>query len=894
MKRWLGSVLGVALLAGLLALPAGAQLQYGNLYGTVTDADGQALPGVTVTATGAAGSLVQVTDEKGQFRFLNLSPGTYQVRAELSGFSTVDMSDVAVTLGGRVNLEVKLTPQLSETLTVTGEAPLLDEHRQNRGSVVTPEELNKLPTARDPWSLLSQAPGVQVDRINVGGNESGQQSNFLGAGSGGRENTFAVDGVILTDMNAVGGSFVYYDFGAFEEVQFTVSSTDVTVATAGVTLNQVTKRGTNQIRGNARYLRTDGSLQSSPSLANGNEIDSVSEYGLDIGGPLYKDHLWLWGSWGESDIRNLVPSAGGGQQLDRTKLKDYNFKLNFAGSQNLSGVLHFWTNNKLKFGRGAGPTRAPEATLDQTTPTDTYKAEVSWLPSSDWVVNVLASRSDGKFTLTPKGGLNADVYDDPDGVRHGSTFDFDQHAVIDQGRIDTHYFLTAGSSTHELKFGGSYRTQDNESGTIWPKGRRTVAISAQEAGATQLVIFPRDRTVAASSEYTSLWAQDSISLDRWTISAGLRWDKQSGKNKATTNAGNAQATDPANGVNYLPPLSFSGNDAGGFEWSTIVPRLGVTYAAGEKRNTLIRGTFSQYAEQLGQNPQIFRVNPTGGYSYAYFYFTDANGNLLLDDAERSSLSFYYPYGFDPANPGALTTPNVNDKDLKPATSDELTFSLEQGIGANFMVGGTLTLRQTRDIAEQRPFIVDGTGTTRLATRDDYVLRTNDAGQPDPLVARLPNGTQVAIPIYVLRDDLSPTGGSLLTNGDRKTKYTGLSVYFQRRLANNWSARGHFTYSDWKWDIGPEFRRYDDPTDVVNDGLFFSDSDDVYVERSGGNKTSVFTGSKWNFNLNGLYQVAPSRPWGFDVGLSLTGRQGYPRPPLRSRVSGGALGGRTVQ
>ena len=81
-----------------------------------------------------------------------------------------------------------------------------------------------MPTARDPWSLLSQAPGVLVDRINVGGNESGQQSSFLGAGSGSRENTFAVDGVVLTDMDAVGCSATYFDFGAFEEMQFTVSS----------------------------------------------------------------------------------------------------------------------------------------------------------------------------------------------------------------------------------------------------------------------------------------------------------------------------------------------------------------------------------------------------------------------------------------------------------------------------------------------------------------------------------------------------------------------------------------------------------------------------------------------------------------------------------------------
>src|SRR6185295_10700591 len=170
---------------------------------------------------------------------------------------------------------------------------ILDERKLNTGANITAEALDKVPTARDPWSLLSQAPGVLVDRINLGGNESGQQSNFLGTGSTGRDNVFSVDGVVLTDMNAVGASATYFDFGAFEEVQFTTSSADVTVATAGVTINQVTKRGSNDWRAQVRYLRTDGDWQSNPKLPDGARIDSVEEQGEDIGGPVLKDHLWI-------------------------------------------------------------------------------------------------------------------------------------------------------------------------------------------------------------------------------------------------------------------------------------------------------------------------------------------------------------------------------------------------------------------------------------------------------------------------------------------------------------------------------------------------------------------------------------------------------------------------
>ena len=104
------------------------------------------------------------------------------------------------------------------------------------------------------------------------------------------------------------------------------------------------------------------------------------------------------------------------------------------------------------------------------------------------------------------------------------------------------------------------------------------------------------------------------------------------------------------------------------------PRVGVTYALGEERKTLLRATFSRYAEQLGQLPLASRVSPLG-YSYAYFYFVDANNNLRLDDAERNSLHFGYSVGINEANPSSLASPNVNDRDLGPALTDELTLGL---------------------------------------------------------------------------------------------------------------------------------------------------------------------------------------------------------------------------
>ncbi|HYU35963.1 MAG TPA: TonB-dependent receptor [Thermoanaerobaculia bacterium] len=871
---------GLTVLLLCLAVPASAQLQTGDLYGTVVGEDGAPLPGATVTVEGIGSPKVLTTDEKGEFRFLGLYPGTYKVKAELQGYSTLEYPDIGIRVGGKATIEITLSTAVQDVITVTGEAPILDERKLNTGADIPAEALDKVPTARDPWSLLSQAPGVLVDRINLGGNESGQQSGFLGTGSVGRDNVFSVDGVVLTDMNAVGGSATYFDFGAFEEVQFTTSSTDVSVATAGVTVNQVTKRGTNEWRGQARYLRTDGDWQSSPVELEpgvvGNQIDSVQEYGADAGGPLWKDHLWIWASDGKSDIRNI---ARGGQ-LDHTKLEDFNSKLNFQVSPQDSGVFHYWTNDKLKFGRGAGPTRAPETTLDQTTPQDIYKVEDTWIPTSSFYATALWSRDDGIFTLSPQGGLDADMFRDADGVLHGSNADFRQDATIDQARLDMSYFFNTGGISHELKFGGGFREQENFSNSVWPRGKFVTAgeLSGLDPGIA-IAVFPRNRKDGFKTDYDSAWVQDTVTVDRWTLNAGLRYDKQTGKNTPASDPGNPEA----NGL--LPPLDFKGNDAGGFEWTSVVPRVGATYALGENRTTLLRGSFSQYAEQLGQIPLLSRVNPIG-YAYSYFYFEDANGNLVLDPSERGSLQFAYTYNIDPDHPEALFTPNVNDPDLKPMMTSELTFGVEHSFNANLAGGVNLIWRKIKDVPETRYLIVDETGTTRVINRDDYVL-------VDSIQEELPNGRlSDPIPIYDLRDGLEFTGGELYTNGDREMNYRGATLSLTKRLANRWSARGSFTWADWDWDIGPDFKAHNDPTDEISDSIGYSDNDESYFEQSGSNKVDVLVGSKWSFHLDGLYQIAPDRPWAFNVGASVDGRQGYISPPY-ARV-GSAFGRRNVQ
>ncbi len=872
MSRLIGLRTAVLLAALLLAAtaPAAAQLQTGDLYGTTQDQDGQPLPGVTVTLTGVGAPRVQVTDEQGRFRFLQLFPGTYALTAELQGFSPLEYPDLAVRIGGRSEIELTLNAAVTDTITITGAAPLIDERGVNRGATVAAAELDSVPTARDPWSLLSLAPGVQVDRVNVGGNESGQQSGFLGPGSLDTENTFSVDGVILNDMAAIGGSATYFDFGAFEEVQITVSSADVTIATAGVTINQVTKRGTNDWRAAARYLQTDGGLQSEPTVENGNKIDSVEEYGADIGGPLVKDRLWIWASYGESDIRNLAPNPTGvGRLADRTVLEDLNGKLNFQLGDANSGVGHYWTNDKLKFGRVFTFLGNPleESTHDQTTPQTILKVEDTHLFGSNFTLTGLWSKDHpAEFTLTPKGGRDADMFTDADNILHGTSFDFAQDAVIEQARLDANYFFTAGSTDNELRFGAGFREQENNSTTVWP---RNVNVFYYD-GSLAIARFPRSRVLSIKTEYDSAWIQDTLSVGPWTVAAGVRYDKQGGENLPSVSPENPKAQ------GLIPELRFQGNDGNELEWETLVPRLSVTRAFGEERGTLARATFSQFAQQLGQN-YFLRVNPAGGYSYAYFYFTDANGNLVLDQGEVPSLYFAYPYGFNPDDPGSLVSANVNDPDLDPMMTDEVTLGVEHRFRSDFAGGLTLTMRRLRDIPtddESQGMVVDPvSGLVRPWTRADFELK-------DTVTGTNPDGSSSGpIPVYGLRDDVVFTGGFLLANTDSEQDYLGLSANFNKRLSNRWSSRGHVTWNDWEWDVGPQSILHDDPTNTTDDGLTAGDGNEVYASESGGAKADVFIGSRWSFNLYGLYQVAPERPWGFNVAAGVTGREGYPSPPV---------------
>src|SRR5262249_24038311 len=365
-KRFPWIVSAVALLVCAMVLPSAVYAQFGqstgSIIGKVVDEQGGVLPGVSVIVKGPGAPVTVYTDARGEFRVTNIDAGVYTLTISLQGFSTVNRENVVVQLGKNTELTIPMKlSAVAATVTVTGEAPILETKRVSTGSQVSQEELKSIPTARDPWGVLQSGPGVQVDRVNVAGSESGQQSVFMGKGSA--NGTFAVDGVNFTDMSALGASAGYFDFDSFQEMQVITGGADASISGSGTHLNMVTKRGTNEVHGSARIFAVDHHFQSNnlpdeaktqvdsngnpAPLAAGNSINSVQDYGAELGGPVWKDHMWLWGSYGRDQI-NLITAGGA---TDNTTLEDFNAKFNWQIVPSNSVDVWYLRSDKLKFGR---------------------------------------------------------------------------------------------------------------------------------------------------------------------------------------------------------------------------------------------------------------------------------------------------------------------------------------------------------------------------------------------------------------------------------------------------------------------------------------------------------------------------------------------------------------
>jgi hypothetical protein len=922
-------VVALALL-GVLAgsAHARAQSQTGEVFGKVTDASGAVLPGATVTLTGPVllQPLTAVTGETGTYQFPRIEIGVYSVRFDLTGFKTIVHPDIRVTVGfsAQVNAQLPVST-VEETVTVTGESPVVDTKDTGTKQTFTNELLQSIPSARDPWVILQQTAGVAMDRENVGGNMSGQQSNYVSRGGNPFNNKWSLDGVDITDMSATGASPSYYDFDAFEEMTITTGGVDVTQQTGGVGINLVTKSGTDRFKGSTRFYETDQKFESQniddaqrkQGATSGNPIQNIKDYGFELGGPLKKGKAWVWGSFGKQNIGvgvlNFYQPTTGCQAIKADEagnplahsITDVNNCLNtdltVLTTTNLKAEVQLFKGNKLTLfnnfakkernARGASDLNPIETTTPQGAvpstygfgkswwtigPNPTYKAGDQWVLSDRLLLDVTWAHIGNNFildfhdpslavvqpTLVVATGLNG---------RSGSQSIFIR--PVQSVDLNMNYFMPAVmGGDHAFKIGGHWRD--------------SYSFSQGHTGGNATARFPTSinddcaAIAAANPTNVTKWCQANLTRDSQTQYDLLNWTAFAQDtfthNRLTLQLGvrydynHDQALASVVGANplfpdWLPGINFAGADPK-VAFNNLSPRLGFTYDLTGNGKTIARANYARYYGQVGTGGVSFQINPVTAASVR-FPWNDANHDGVIQPSEvltglKNVTSFSGNY--DPSNPSFLGTANTVDPNLKNDSTDEFILGVDREIGAGFAAGINYIWRRYANFQFADTLGLEPTDYSPVAFT--------------PSASACPAGAACQQVTYYQPNFLIP-GVSNLTNftSDQYNRtYNGVEVTARKRMSHHWLMTTSYAYNStivnmngFAGDAANGLQVTGTPEDPTNRTQRNGGQYDFATSGSGiGN---VYVNAKWLYKLSGLFQL----PGDVNVSGFYNARQGYP-------------------
>src|SRR2546422_11333503 len=298
-STWLG-LLPLALLVGLAVLPASAQVSNAVVTGIVADAQGGILPGVTITVTNAESGVVRtiVTEENGRYRLGGIPPGRYNLKAELPGFATQEVKDTTLTIGLEYTKDFTLGIQgVHESITITGESPLVETTRTEVAAVVTQQQIETLPFQdRGALNLTLLLPGTGIDTTRAK-----RSAVNVGAGISTSSTSYLVDG--LSNATAISGE-QRHDIPQAAIQEFAVHTTQIPAQVgqrAGGAVSIATKSGTNNLHGEAFEFFRNKSLN---TLDKFQELQHATkpnylrhEFGAALGGPILKNRLHYFGTF---------------------------------------------------------------------------------------------------------------------------------------------------------------------------------------------------------------------------------------------------------------------------------------------------------------------------------------------------------------------------------------------------------------------------------------------------------------------------------------------------------------------------------------------------------------------------------------------------------------------
>ena len=584
----------------------------GRLEGTITDPSGAAVPDAEVTVRNQNTGVVTTvrSSGEGEFVVLYLNPGTYEVSIRKTGFATVVLKDIAVTVGTRAILHPQLSVgTIDATITVTAETPLVDTAASSLGTVVNQRSIQSLPlNGRNFTDFALLTPGATTD---------GDFGMISFNGVAGNYNNYTVDGG--NNNNAffaqqIGRTSIPYQFSEDVIREFQVTSTGFEAEfgqSGGGLVNTVTKSGTNQVHGDAYYYVLDSAFGANDKINEQQGIpkphDRRQQVGGTIGGPLVHDRFFYLGNF-ESQIRNEPLTVNDGPAVNGL---DPNFFTNnpalaaqvqaaagsFARSFNQNaafGKLNGTLNNKntlsvtynyQRFRSPHGYFNTPTSTGDGLSLTDGATSHFFQVSLQTAFTSTMVNEfrfhygSDYHFDLpgTPPTSPAVTIQNPDTGfVFGGNRF---QLANTDRRYEFTDTF-TKVLGRHTVKAGVDINISHNSDYfTYGPKGEyRFGSLTDVPSGNYELYLqsFGQSTIVQTSPTY-SFFAQDQFrATPRLTLNYGLRYDLQVMPQPKTCN--------PAFDLTCHIPYSKN----------NVAPRFGFGYALDSKGKTVIRGSFGLF------------------------------------------------------------------------------------------------------------------------------------------------------------------------------------------------------------------------------------------------------------------------------------------------------------
>ena len=296
----------LALVCSLL-VPAAALAQ-SAIAGTVKDSSGAVLPGVTVEA--ASPMLIEkvrtvVTNDQGQFTIVDLRPGVYNVTFTLAGFNTYLRQglELPTDFTATINAELRVGA-LEESVTVTGESPVVDVSSTARVQVLTREALDALPSGRSMHAMAQLVTGVLLNQPDVGGSRAMQQTYMSTRGLTSANNIMQIDGMMINGLDGDGAVQQYINYAMVQEMSYQTAGAGADVSPGGVRMSIVPRDGGNTFSGSFFGAWSDGAWQAdnhsdelrAKNLRAVDKIQKIWDFNFAIGGPIRKDKLWFFGS----------------------------------------------------------------------------------------------------------------------------------------------------------------------------------------------------------------------------------------------------------------------------------------------------------------------------------------------------------------------------------------------------------------------------------------------------------------------------------------------------------------------------------------------------------------------------------------------------------------------